>query len=81
MGAAMDELFGIPTDRLTLVLLVIFMIGALTLAFLAARDRTSFRMAARNIPRRKAYGQACQQQECDSGGVRARKYRHGRVQR
>ena len=54
MGAAMDELFGIPTDRLTLVLLVIFMIGALTLAFLAARDRTSFRMAARNIPRRKA---------------------------
>src|SRR5687767_8756165 len=54
MGAAMDEIFGIPTDRLTLVLLAIFMIGALTLAFLAARDRTSFRMAARNIPRRKA---------------------------
>jgi putative ABC transport system permease protein len=50
----MDELFGIPMDQLTLVLLVFFMMGALTLAFLAARDRTSLRMAARNIPRRKA---------------------------
>ena len=50
----MDELFGIPTDQLTLVLLVVFMMGALTLALLAARDRISFRMAARNIPRRKA---------------------------
>jgi putative ABC transport system permease protein len=50
----MDELFGIPTNQLTLILLVVFVIGALTLALLAARDRTSFRMAARNIPRRKA---------------------------
>ena len=50
----MDELFGIPTERLTLVLLVVFAVGALILAFLAARDRTSFRMAVRNIPRRKA---------------------------
>jgi putative ABC transport system permease protein len=50
----MDELFGIPTDQLTLVLLVVFMMGALALTLLAARDRTSFRMAARNIPRRKA---------------------------
>ena len=49
----MDELFGIPTGRLTLVLLVIFAAGALILAVLAARDRTSFRMALRNIPRRK----------------------------
>src|SRR5829696_4780426 len=49
----MDKLFGIPTGQLTLVLLVIFAVGALILAFLAARDRTSFRMAVRNVPRRR----------------------------
>jgi putative ABC transport system permease protein len=54
MGAAMDELFGIPANQLTLILGAVFVAGALTLVFLAARDRTSFRMAARNIPRRKA---------------------------
>jgi len=50
----MDSLFGVPTERLTLVLLCAFAAGTLILAFLAARDRTSFRMAVRNIPRRKA---------------------------
>ena len=50
----MDSLFGIPTDRLTLVLVGVFVSGALILAFLAARDRTSFKMAARNVPRRRA---------------------------
>src|SRR3712207_6743749 len=50
----MDNLFGIPTDRLTLVFLVVFVAGAAVLAFLAARDRTSFKMAARNVPRRRA---------------------------
>jgi len=50
----MDSLFGVPTERLTLVFLGIFAAGALILAFLAARDRTSLRMAMRNIPRRKA---------------------------
>jgi putative ABC transport system permease protein len=49
----MDELFGIPAGRLTLVLLGVFAVGALILAVQAARDRTSFRMAVRNIPRRK----------------------------
>jgi putative ABC transport system permease protein len=49
----MDTLFGIPTGQLTLTLLVVFAAGALILAFLAVRDRTSFRMAVRNIPRRK----------------------------
>src|SRR5918997_4848304 len=53
-GTAMDELFGIPTNQLTLVLLGIFAAGAVILAVLAARDRTSLRMAVRNIPRRKA---------------------------
>ena len=50
----MDSLFGIPTQRLTMVLLGVFVAGALILLFLAARDRTSLRMAVRNIPRRKA---------------------------
>src|ERR671921_1986028 len=50
----MDTIFGIPTNQLTLVLLGVFAAGALILASLALRDRTSFRMAGRNIPRRKA---------------------------
>jgi putative ABC transport system permease protein len=50
----MDELFGIPVQQLTRVLLGVFAAGALILAALAARDRTSFRMAVRNIPRRRA---------------------------
>ena len=50
----MDTLFGIPTNQLTLVLLGVFAAGALILAFLALRDRTSLRIAVRNIPRRKA---------------------------
>src|SRR5215210_5403651 len=50
----MDELFGIPMGRLTLVLLAVFATGALILAVLAMRDRTSLRMAVRNVPRRRA---------------------------
>src|SRR5215204_6755025 len=48
----MDKLFGIPTGQLTLILLAICASGALVLAFLALRDRTSFKMAVRNAPRR-----------------------------
>ncbi|MEJ7870702.1 MAG: ABC transporter permease, partial [Rubrobacteraceae bacterium] len=50
----MDKLFGVPTQQLTLVLLGVFAAGALILAVLAVRDRTSFRMAVRNVPRRRA---------------------------
>jgi putative ABC transport system permease protein len=50
----MDELFGIPTNQLTLVLLGVFAAEALILASLAARDQISFRLAVRNVPRRKA---------------------------
>src|SRR5829696_4788161 len=49
----MDELFGISTQQLTWVLLSVFAAGALILAVMAALDRTSFRMAVRNVPRRK----------------------------
>jgi putative ABC transport system permease protein len=50
----MDKLFGIPTGQLTLVLLGVFAVGALVLVVLAVRDRTSLRMAGRNVPRRRA---------------------------
>ncbi|MCA1718937.1 MAG: FtsX-like permease family protein [Actinobacteria bacterium] len=50
----MVELFGVSTWQLMWVLLGVFAVGALILAVLAARDRTSFRMAVRNVPRRRA---------------------------
>ena len=53
-GAKMAELFGIPTAQLTSVLLGVLAAGTLILAMLALRDPTSFRMAIRNVPRRKA---------------------------
>src|SRR5215208_4437545 len=49
----MAELFGIPTGQMTSVLLAIFTVGALILTFLALGDRVAFKMAARNVPRRK----------------------------
>ena len=49
----MAELFGIPTAQLTSVLLGVLAVGTLILAILALRDPTSFRMAIRNLPRRK----------------------------
>jgi putative ABC transport system permease protein len=48
----MSELLGVPTEQLTLVLSGVFAAGTLILAFLATSDRSSFRMAVRNIPRR-----------------------------
>ncbi len=50
----MDSLFGMPTQRLTLILFGVFVAGALVLALLAARDRMALRMAVRNVPRRRA---------------------------
>jgi putative ABC transport system permease protein len=49
----MDELFGIPTQQLTLTLLGAFAAVTLILAVLAMRDRTSLRMAVRNLSRRR----------------------------
>jgi putative ABC transport system permease protein len=49
----MDKLFGVPAQQLMWVLLAVFAAGGLTLAVLAARDRTSIRMAVRNLPRRR----------------------------
>jgi len=49
----MEELFGIPTERLMWVLLAVFGAAALILVLSALRNRVSFRMAARNLPRRR----------------------------
>ena len=50
----MEELFGVPTQQLMWVLLAVFGVAALILGFSALRNRVSFRMAARNLPRRRA---------------------------
>jgi putative ABC transport system permease protein len=49
----MEELFGIPTEGLMWVLLAVFGAAALILVLSALRNRVSFRMAARNLPRRR----------------------------
>ena len=50
----MEELFGVPTDRLMWILLAVCAAGLVLLAVSALRNRVSFRMAARNVPRRRA---------------------------
>jgi putative ABC transport system permease protein len=49
----MEELFGVPTERLMWVLLAVFGTAILILGLSALRNRVSFRMAARNLPRRR----------------------------
>jgi putative ABC transport system permease protein len=49
----MEELFGVPTQQLVWILLVVFGAAALILGLSAVRNRVSFRMAARNLPRRR----------------------------
>jgi putative ABC transport system permease protein len=48
-----EELFGAPTQQLLWILLAVFGAAALILGFSALRNRVSFRMAARNLPRRR----------------------------
>ncbi len=49
----MDTLFGVPIERLMWTLLAVFGAGVLILGFSAFRNRVAFKMATRNIPRRK----------------------------
>jgi putative ABC transport system permease protein len=49
-----DKLFGIPVDQLLTILLAVFGGVAALLAFSALRNRVAFKMASRNIPRRRA---------------------------
>jgi putative ABC transport system permease protein len=48
-----EELFSIPTQQLLWILLAVFGAAALILGLSALRNRVSFRMAARNLPRRR----------------------------
>ena len=50
----MESLFGIDAGALTSALTIVFLIGAAITAFLALRNRVMFKMAVRNIPRRRA---------------------------
>ena len=50
----MEQLFGVPTTRLMWVLLAVFGVGLLLTVASALRNRVSFRMAARNLPLRRA---------------------------
>jgi putative ABC transport system permease protein len=50
----MEELFGVPTTQLMWTLLAVFGVGAALILLSALRNRVSFRMAARNLPRRRA---------------------------
>jgi putative ABC transport system permease protein len=49
----METLFGVAIERLMWTLLAVFGLGALILGISALRNRVAFKMAARNIPRRK----------------------------
>jgi putative ABC transport system permease protein len=49
----MDKLFGVPTEQLMWALLAVFGAAALILGLSALRNRVSFRMAVRNLPRRR----------------------------
>jgi putative ABC transport system permease protein len=48
-----EKLFGVPTQQLVWILLAVFGAAALLLGLSALRNRVSFRMAARNLPRRR----------------------------
>ncbi|MBM3933824.1 MAG: ABC transporter permease [SAR202 cluster bacterium] len=50
----MEKLFGIPLDQLMVILLVIFIAGTAVVALMAMRNPVLFKMAVRNIPRRRA---------------------------
>ncbi|MBD0252912.1 MAG: ABC transporter permease [Rubrobacter sp.] len=49
----MDKLFGVPSEQLMWALLAVFGAAVLILGLSALRNRVSFRMAARNLPRRR----------------------------
>ncbi len=50
----MQQLFGVPIDQFMVTLLVIFGIGVAIAGLIALRNRVVFKMALRNIPRRRA---------------------------
>ena len=49
----MTKLFGVPIDQLVAVMVGIFLLGLIVLVVMALRNRVAFRLAVRNIPRRR----------------------------
>ncbi|HEX2281585.1 MAG TPA: hypothetical protein VHG52_07470, partial [Thermomicrobiales bacterium] len=54
MDEYMDNIFGIPMTTIMIVVVSIMILCLLTTGLIAWRNRIIFRMALRNIPRRKA---------------------------
>ena len=50
----MEKLFGIPISQVTLSLVVVFALGVVLMMVVGLRNRVMFKMAVRNIPRRRA---------------------------
>ena len=50
----MNSLFGLPIGAVMAVLVGVFLLGTSSLGVVALRNRTIFKMAVRNIPRRRA---------------------------
>ena len=50
----MKSLFGIPVDTLMAALVLMFLVGVAVMGVTALRNRVMFRVALRNIPRRRA---------------------------
>jgi putative ABC transport system permease protein len=50
----MESLFGIPIDQVAAALVGVFFLGVVVIAVIALRNRVVFKMAVRNIPRRRA---------------------------
>ena len=50
----MKSLFGIPVDTLLVVLVLMFLVGVAVMGVTALRNRVMFKVALRNIPRRRS---------------------------
>ncbi len=50
----MEKLFGVPINQMMVALLIIFGVGVAVMGLIALRNRVMFKMAVRNVPRRRA---------------------------
>ncbi|MBI4301339.1 MAG: ABC transporter permease [Chloroflexi bacterium] len=50
----MQKLFGVPITQLMVILVVLFIVVAVITGIIALRNRVMFKMAVRNVPRRRA---------------------------
>ena len=55
----MDALFGIPMQTIMFVLLAVFAVSMLTMAWIFLSNRVMFKMGLRNLPRRGPADRSC----------------------